>query len=240
MIIALIKYHLILLMKDPMLMIFGLGLPFIQMFLAADTPIGMATDYGNTVEMGMVAFINIAAMALCWGAGYNHSYSREIKFLRRLRMSPVKPFHYLVSGILLNIAVLLLFATALIAVGVTIFDVPVADRNWALIIAMLLLVFAMFYVLAMFVANVLKKGKNSQTLSYVVFGGMIVAINVLIADGMPNMLQQIARNTPIAYATNVLQSAWSGTNLLYGHDFIAMLAFIAVLGLLSVRLFKYE
>jgi len=240
MIKGLIKYHLVLLIKDPMLVIFGLGLPFAQMFLAANSPVGMVDYYVNTVERGMVTFMNIAAMVLCWGAGYNHSYSREIKFLRRLRMSPVRPFHYLVSGILLNIGVLLVFTAALVIVAVTIFDINVAGRNWALVIAMLLLAFAMFYVLAMFVANALKKAKNSQTLSYVVFGGMIAAINLFIADGVPSFLQEIAGNTPIAYATTVLQAAWVGTDLFYGHDFIAMMACIVVLGLLSVKFFKYE
>ena len=240
MIKGLMKYHLILLIKDPMLVIFGLGLPFIQMFLAANSPVGMDDYHVNTVERGMVAFMTIAAMILCWGAGYNHSYSREIKFLRRLRMSPVKPFHYLVSGILLNIGVLLGFTVALVIVAVAIFDINVAGRNWALIIAMLLFAFAMFYVLAMFVANALKKAKNSQTLSYIVFGGMIVAINLFFADGVPSFLQEIARNTPITYASNVLQAAWVGTDLFYRHDFIAMMLCIVVLGWLSIRFFKYE
>jgi len=237
MIIGLMKYHLILLIKDPMLVIFGLGFPFAQMFLAANSSVGM---YVNTIESGMVAFMSIAAMVLCWGAAYNHSYSREIKFLRRLRMSPVKPMHYLASGILLNIGVLLVFVVALVAVAVAIFDISVAGRNWVSIIAMLLLTFAMFYVLGMFVANALKKAKNSQSLSYVVFGGMLVAINLFISDGVPSFLQEIARNTPIAYASNVLQAAWVGTDLFYGHDFIAMLACIVILSLLSVRFFKYE
>ena len=238
MLTGLMKYHLILLIKDPMLVIFGLALPFVQMFLAANNPVG--DYYVNTVERGMVTFMSIAAMVLCWGAGCNHSYSREIKFLRRLRMSPVKPVHYLASGILLNLGVLLVFTAALVVVAVAIFDINLAGRNWALVIAVLLLVFAMFYALGMFVANALKKAKNSQSLSYVVFGGMIVAINLLFMDGLPSFIQIIARNTPITYATNTLQATWVGTNLFYGHDLIAMLACIVVLSLLSIKFFKYE
>jgi len=237
---SLMKYHLILLIKDPMLVIFGLGLPFAQMFLAANSPVGMVDYYVNTVERGMVSFMSIAAMVLCWGAGYNHSYSREIKFLRRLRMSPVKPVNYLVSGILLNLGVLLVFTAALTIVAVAIFDINIVDKNWVLVIAMLLLVFSMFYVLAMFVANALKKAKNSQSLSYVVFGGMIVAINLLFMENMPSFVHVIVRNTPITYATNVLQAAWVGTDLFHGHDFIGMIACIVILGVLSIKFFKYE
>jgi len=223
-----------------MLVIFGLALPFVQLFLAQGSFDTMDYFYINLVDMGMVSFMSIAAMALCWGAGYNHAYSREIKFLRRLRMSPVKPVHYLVSGILLNIGVLLFFTFLLVVVAVVIFDISITGRNWALIVAVLLLIFTMFYVLSMFVANALKKAKHSQSLLYVVFIGMIVVANLLVMDNLPNFIQVIIRNTPITYATNALQAAWMGTDLFYSHDYIAILACVLVLGLLSVKFFKYE
>jgi len=155
-------------------------------------------------------------------------------------MSPVKPVHYLASGVLLNLGVLLFFASVLIIVAASIFDINIVGRNWALIVAVLLLIFTMFYVIGMFTANVLKKAKNSQSLLYVVFIGMIVVVNVLAMDNSPNFIQIIIRNIPITYATNVLQAAWVGTDLFYGHDFIAMVACIVVLSLLSIKFFKYE
>lgn len=240
MIKGLIKYHLILLIKDPMLVLLGLAYPFVQLFLAQATLDG--TDYFsmNLVDITIISFMSIAAMVLCWGAGANHTHSREIKFLRRLRMSPVKPVHYLVSGILLNVGVLLIFTTALVIVAGTVFDINLSEKNWALIIVVLLLIFAMFYVVGMLAANVLKKAKNSQSLLYVVFIGFIVVVNLLVMGNVPNFIQVIIRNTPITYATNILQAAWMGTDLFYGHDFIAMMACIVVLSLLTIRYFKYE
>ncbi|MCL2527338.1 MAG: ABC transporter permease [Defluviitaleaceae bacterium] len=239
MIKGLMRYHFILLVKDPVLVLLGLALPFVQLFLAGS---GMDAADGtiHSIEGGMVFFMTIAAMALCWGAVHNHAYSRDIKFLRRLRMSPVKPMHYLVSGILLNIGVLLVFTAALVLVAALVFGISMAGRNWALIIAMLLFAFTLFYVIGMFVANALKKAKNAQSMLYVVFIGMIVGINLLTVDALPGFLHVVIRNIPIIYATNVLQAAWMGTDLFYGHDFIAMMAYILVLGLLSVRFFKYE
>jgi len=240
MIKGLIKYHLILLIKDPMLVIFGLAYPFVQLFLAQATLDRTDYFYANLIDITIISFMNIAAMVLCWGAGYNHVHSREIKFLRRLRMSPVKPVHYLISGILLNISVLLGFTSVLVVVAGAILDMNVVSRNWALIVIVLLLVFTMFYVIGMFTANILKKAKNAQSLLYVVFIGMIVVVNLLVMDNMPNFIQVIIRNTPITYATNILQAAWVGTDLFYGHDFIAMMVCIVALGLLSIKFFKYE
>jgi len=241
MIKGLIMYHLILLVKDPALVLLGLAFPFVQLFLhSQDNLVAADASYINIIDTGIVSFMCIAAMVLCWGASYNHAYSREIKFLRRLRMSPVKPLHYIVSGIVLNIGVLVVFASALIIVAAVLFDIDITSKNWALIIALLLLIFTMFYVMGMFVANMLKKAKNSQSLSYVVFGGMIVVVNMLAIDSLPNFIQVIIRNTPITYATNVLLAAWLGTGLFNGHDFIGMMACVVVLGLLSVKFFKYE
>jgi len=240
MIKGLMKYHLILLIKDPMLVLFGLAFPFVQLFLARSNFDSMDNAYLSIIDTGMVSFFSIAAMALCWGAGYNHAYSREIKFLRRLSMSPVKPVHYLISGILLNVGVLLVFSATLVIMAVAVFDIDVVSRNWALIIVVLLLIFTMFYVISLFAANALKKAKNSQILLYVVFIGMIIVINLLAMNALPNFLQVIIRNIPITYAANVLQAAWMGTDLFYGHDFIAMIACIVVLGMLSIKFFKYE
>jgi len=234
---GLIKYHFILLIKDPTLIIFGLAFPFVQLFLMR----GSGDDaYLNLFDLGMVLFMLIAVVALCWGAGYNHVHSREIKFLRRLRMSPLKPAHYLVSGILLNVGILLIFTAVLVIVAVAIFDIDAASKNWPLIITSLLLAFTMFYVMGMFTANALKKAKNSQSLLYTVFISMIVIVNLFAMENLPNFVHVIIRNTPITYAANTLHSAWMGTNLFYGHDFIAMVACTIVFGLLSVKVFKYE
>jgi len=240
MIKGLIKYHLILLIKDPMLVIFGLAYPFVQLFLAQATLDRIDYFYVNLIDITIISFMNIAAMVLCWGTGYNHAHSREIKFLRRLRMSSVKPIHYLASGILLNISVLLVFTSVLVIVAGALLDINVVSKNWALIVTVLFLVFTMFYVIGMFTANALKKAKNAQSLLYVVFISMIIVVNLLVVGNMPNFIQVIIRNTPITYATNILQAAWMGTDLFYGHDFIAMMAYILVLGLLTIKFFKYE
>lgn len=240
MIKGLVKYHLTLLIKDPILVLLGLAYPFVQLFIAQAALDRTDYFYVNLADITIISFMSIAAMVLCWGAGANHAHSREIKFLRRLRMSPVKPVHYLTSEILLNIGVLLIFTTILIVVAGATLDINIIDRNWALIVVVLLLSFAMFYVIAMFTVNVLKKAKNSQSLLYVVFIGMIVVVNLLVMDNMPNFIQVIIRNTPITYATNVMQSAWMGTELFYGHDFIAMVICIVVFGMLTIKFFKYE
>jgi len=181
-------------------------------------------------------------MVLCFtDSALSHAYARQIKFLRRLRMTPVKPITYVFTGILSRIGVLLLFAATFVAVTAGFFGMNLSNRNWLLFLAVLILAFAMFYFIGMFIANMLKGAKASQSLVYVVFFGLLAVGGIMFPmDAMPEILQTIARSLPPAYAINVLQSAWMGMDIFHGHYFIAMIVSTVVFGLLSIKFFKFE
>ena len=156
-------------------------------------------------------------------------------------MTPVKPMNYIFTGILSRLGVLLLFTIALIALVTILFDVNIANKNLPLFIAILILTFAMFYVIGMFVANALKGAKSSQSLLYVVFFGLLLMGNAFIPiEAMPDIMRTIAQNTPTIYAATLLQSAWLGRDIFYGHSFIAVIIYTVVFSLLSIKFFKYE
>ena len=247
MIFGMIKYHWLVLLREPMNMFFGFGLPILQLFMASQTMEYELHHY--ILELMMPLFIVIGAMVLCFmDSGLSHAYSRQIKFLRRLRMTPVKPITYIFTGIMSRLAVLFTFAAIFITVSVTIFDVEIGSRNWAIFIGALVLVFIMFYLMGMFFANMLKNAKNSQSALYIVFFGFLLLLNgFILADNMPRVVRTILQHSPTVYAANVLQSAWMG-DFRTGFGFIIfddislliVLGLTAVFGLLSVKFFKYE
>ncbi|MCL2753889.1 MAG: ABC transporter permease, partial [Defluviitaleaceae bacterium] len=170
--LGMIKYHLLVLAREPLNIFFGFGLPFLQLFIFSGT---MDTETRGEVMAGALPiFITVASMVLCFtDSALSHGYTRQIKFLRRLRMTPVKPLQYIFTGIASRVGVLLLFAASFIAVSVIFFDLSITDINWALFVGVLLLAFIMFYLIGMFVANALKNAKGSQSLTYVVFFGLL-------------------------------------------------------------------
>jgi len=221
-------------------MFFGIGLPFLYLFLFSGNFEGDALI--SFINSALPMFVTIAAMMLCFTcAGLSHAYSRQIKFLRRLRMTPVKPTIYIFSGIVSRLGVLFIFTAFFVAFVAFGFDVSMEGRNWVAFTGILVLIFAMFYLMAMFAANVLKNAKTSQGVLYVVFFGLLLLGDVFFpASAMPDVIQPIVRNTPTVHAGNVLQSAWLNTDLFYGHSLIAIIGMVVVFGVLSVLFFKYE
>ena len=240
MVLGMIKYHLLVLFREPMNMFFGLGLPFLQLFLLSGNFESGETQYFLDIALPM--FVTIAVMVLCFmDSSMSHAYSRQIKFLRRLRMTPIKPAAYILSGVLSRIAVLFAFVAIFLAVTAFAFNFNIGSRNWIVFLGVLILTFAMFYLIGMFVANVFRSAKTSQSILYVVFFALLLLGNAFFPiEAMPDIMQTIAQNTPTVYAITLLQSAWMGADLFYGHNFIVVAVITAVFGALSLVFFKYE
>ena len=241
MILGLMKYYLLLLLRDPLLLALGFGLPFVQLFLASETIDVAGTSY-HFIDLTLPLFTSVMVMSLCFmDSAYNHAYSRDIKFLRRLRLTPVKPTTYLLAGYLFRLGVMSFLISAFIGIAAVIFDLDLANPNWGGFVLMLWLSFTMFYVMGMFVANVFKTAKTAMGALFAVFFGFIGIIQFIAQFGnLPSFAQIILENMPVVYVVNVLQSAWLGTNLFSGHDLLAIVLLTIIFGGLSVKFFKFE
>jgi len=237
MILAMIKYHLLVLIREPLNLFFGLGLPFLNLFILSSN-----LEYGGSLDAYLPALLVVAAIVLCFtDSASSHAYARQIKFLRLLRMTPATSKTYIFTGILSRLIALFVLTVTLTIVMVIFFDVSLSGRNWPLFLAVLVLTFIMFYLISMFIANALKGAKNSQNLVYVTFFLLLIVGGLMLPLGaMPDILQTIANNLPPMFAINILQSAWMGTDIFYGHSFIAVTAITAVFALLSIKFFKFE
>lgn len=240
--LGMIKYHLLVLWREPLNVFFGLALPFIQLFISIG---GVGTeDMPFMLEANFAAWLIIAAMVLSFtDAAWTHAHTRGTKFLRRLRMTPITPKRYLLTGVLSRLGVLILFMVAFLPVMNIFFDENLTDRNWSLFIALLLLAFAMFYLIAMFLANIAKSAKNSESIVLGVFFGMIITLNLSYIPNLPeavnNVVNVILNAFPHMSAVRLLTSAWIGTDMYVLH-FITVIAYTVVFGLLSVKFFRYE
>ena len=171
------------------------------------------------------------------------SSTREKKFLRRLRMTPVKSRDYVLTGMLSRYIVLVIFSVVLILLAglVLRIDGVLTNRNWFLFLGVLTLVYAMFYPIGMFVANVLKNAKSSQGLVYIVFFGLLVLGGMWFpVTLMPQFLQNVHSILPIAYGGELLVNVWQGVSIMEGHYLIATAGVAALFGMLSIKFFKFE
>ncbi|MDR0460282.1 MAG: ABC transporter permease [Nitrososphaerota archaeon] len=237
---GLIKYHVLSLVREPITMFLGIGLPFAVLLMQANQITEAANPYFIDGFLGVL--ISMAIMVLCFNdSAYSHAYTRQIKFLRRLRMTPIKPWHYIATGILSRIAILIGFTGVLVGVMHVAFDLSLADRNWPLLLGVTSLAFIMFYLIGMFIANLSTNAKMSQGLAMAAYFFMLTLGGVMFPiQNMPYAMQTVANWIPSAFAITSLQHAWMGFDLLSGHYLVTMIATTAVFGLLSVKFFKYE
>ena len=242
MILGMIKYHLLLLSREPLILVFGLALSFVQLFITSEVMEGIPYVYDHAIDVMMPLSLTIAVMALCFmDSAFSHAYSRQIKFLRRLRMTRVKPSTYILTGFFSRLGVIFAFTAAFIILGSAIFGLSLTGRNWLAFTFVLVLLYAMFYFMGMFVANVMKDGKQSQSMLYVVFFGFIFLINVIgILHTLPTTVQVMIQNLPVFYSVDLLHRAWMDFGLFGSHEMFITLGLTVVFGALSIKFFKFE
>ena len=238
MMLGIIKYHLLMLIREPANVFFGLALPFLMMFIMASGE----EDVSTIMNFAFPVYVTIAILALSLtDSALTHAHSRQIKFLRRLKMTPVTPTIYLLSSIMTRISVLFIFVITFLIFSTVFFDLSLANRNWLTIIVSLTLIFTMFYFIGMFLANVLKNTRTTQSILHVTFWTLLLLSNAFFSgDVLPDILQTMTENTPTVYALDLLQAAWLNTNLFDGHSFIVVVVITIIFALLSLKVFKYE
>jgi ABC-type uncharacterized transport system permease subunit len=119
-------------------------------------------------------------------------------------------------------------------------DKNLANRNWLLFTALLLLSFIMFYLIGMFLANFTKGAKRSEGVVYIAFFGMLLVGIWLPVQVLPDAVWPIINVLPHLSAINLLTSAWTGSDILFRSNFIVVISYSVVFGLLSIIFFKYE
>ena len=249
--LGMIKYHLLVLWREPLNMFFGFALPFIMLFAFAT--MWDEAYVAMNLEFNFAAWLLIAAMVLCFtDAALSHTYARQTKFLRRLRMTSVTPQNYILTGMISRICVLVVMAAALLAVMAVGYDKNLLEattgesRNLLLFVALLLWAFIMFYVIAMTFVNIAKNPKRAEGVVYMSFFGMLLVgfwIPLVVFENVSETLGNILSYLPHLSAINVLTNAWRGADIFYGSGinyFIAMIAYTVVFGLLSLKFFRFE
>ena len=241
-IFGLIKYHFLVLLREPITMFLSVSLPFVLLFLQQTGMRETLADGTSVMDLAIPTFIIMAVMTLCiLDLGYSHAYARQTKFLRRLRMTPMTTTNYILSGIVARLVVLTIFVITLFIVSHIAFDVSLVGRNWLLITSILLLVFAMFYFIGMFFANIMPTGKASQSICNAAYftllflGGIFVSI-----EAMPAVARPIAENLPTARAIELLNATWNGTDILVGNHLLIVSVITILFAIASIKFFKYE
>jgi ABC-2 type transport system permease protein len=163
-------------------------------------------------------------------------FERRIGALERLLLAPIR-LPALVAAKVLGGMIFGLIVTGLVlAIALAVFGATAA--NWVVLILALLLSAAAFAALGAFVSVAVREVFEAQTLANLMRFPMMFLGGVFVpVEALPAWLQIVARALPLTYSVEAIRRALAGAPLSAAAlDLTALLAFAAVLFMLSVRI----
>lgn len=231
--------------RDPIALFFGLVFPGLlllalgYLFPGFDEP---TTDldgaryidvYGPIALVLGLATLGLVTLPPILG-GY-----RQRGILRRLRTTPVHPARLLTAQLVVHLVVAILATAIAVAVVVAAFDVPFPENPLWFALAFLLAAASIFSI-GLLVGALARTTTSGQAIGMGIYFPMLFLAGVWIPRTvMPDGLLTVSDLTPLGSAVQALEDSWFGitpsaTNLL------VMAIWAAVVGLIAVRVFRWE
>ena len=164
---------------------------------------------------------------------------RQFGILRRLRITPVHPARLLSAQLLVHLAVAMLATVAAIVAVVTAFDVPFPERPLWFVIVFLLSAASIFSI-GLLIGALARTTTSGQAIGMAVYFPMLFFAGVWIPRSvMPDGLLTISDLTPLGSSVQALEDSWFGTTPDVA-NLVVMAIYAIVVGLVAVRIFRWE
>jgi ABC-2 type transport system permease protein len=165
---------------------------------------------------------------------------REKGVLRRFSATPMRPQGLIGAHYVINLAATLAGSILALVVGQVMFGFA-APANAAIVALAFVLGMAAVFALGALIAAVVPRGSTGSAIGTAVYFPMLILAGVWTAGsaGMPEVLVNIGRFTPVGAASQAMQAGWFGTGFPLA-EVLVMVAWTAVLVPLSSRLFRWS
>ncbi len=240
-------------LREPVTIFFNLFFPLMFLFLS------MHLFTKNPMESGIINYyIPSFTVIIMMGITifnipiYIVKY-RNIKFLKRLRVAPIRPLTIMLALGVANLFMLLLGLLILIMVGTLLYH----GRFTGNVLAFtggVALCFAGLGSIGLLLASLIRGIRTVNVLGQLIFYPMLFFSGVLPIP-LPNWLQPISKILPVSYGVELLLRIWNleffnnyvvdkykiiATPHTYQTDIFILLGWMVVCTLLSAKFFKWE
>jgi len=186
--------------------------------------------YIATLILGTTAFMSLPM---------DLAQQRQVGILRRLRATPLRPEMVLSSKLITNLAMALVSTLLLAAAGRLAYQAAL-PAHWLAAVAGGILVAFSLYAIGFAIASLVRSVNAVRAVCFAVFYPMMfLSGGTVPLQFMPQSIQDFSKVLPMTYAVNLMHSLWFGE----GWDVTAVLAligFMAIGVILSVRFFRWE
>jgi len=230
--------------RQPIGLIFGLGLPVLLLVIFASIPAFKKpnADLGGSTYLSiylpiLAAFI-LASLALIGLTAPLASY-REQGVLRRMSTTPVPPSWVLAAQLVINLVVAAVALLLVVILGVAAFGVQGPKHVPGFILTILLAAAALFSI-GLWVAAISRTSQAAAAIGNILFFPLMFFAGLWIPRNvMPAVLRGISDFTPLGAAVQALQSAMQGS-FPPARPLLVLVAYAAAFAVAAVKLFKWE
>jgi ABC-2 type transport system permease protein len=169
------------------------------------------------------------------------SIYREGGILKRLRATPLRPQTILVAHVMVKLGFTALTLALMALLGRRYFPAGL-QVPWASFTIALLLTTSSVMTMGFVIASIVPTARFAQPIATIVFYPMLGLSGLFVpVDGLPPVLQPVARMLPLRYAVSFLKGVLKGDAWAAHTGDLAALALVAVVSLaISSRVFRWE
>jgi len=229
--------------REPIAMFFTFIFPVFFLFLTME--VFIPGDVPKAIVINYVApslMVLIIASTAIYGVPLTIVSYRHIKFLKRLKGSPVTPLTILGSLALANFIITVLGIAGLTAVAMLVYDARLAGSP-LFFLAGFVLAFLSLAAIFLFIPGVARSERTAIAISQIIFFPVMFFSGVFIPlDMLPDWIARyLSPFIPVTYAVELLQGLWLGTPLSDLVREVLILLGVLCLGLLiAARTFRWE
>lgn len=231
-------------LREPIGIIFGLGLPIVLLVIFGSIPSFQNTAEGTTVSLFdlyvpiLMILVLIMIVGLI-GLPVPLARDREIGWLRRISTTPVSPTRLLAAQLVINLIIGFIAIVILIIGSLFIFGVSVSLEIPGFLVSIVLATIAMFS-MGLLIAAVARTQRIAGAIAmgflypFLFFSGVYIPVSF-----MPSYLQTICNFTPVGAAVQALNSSMQGV-FPSAVPLLVMVAYSAFFIFVASRYFRWQ
>jgi ABC-2 type transport system permease protein len=241
--VTMVRIEIALVLRQPAALFFILALPLLLLTLngagAGDEP----QEIFGGARLVDVLVPGLLLLAMCTSglmqlpetlAGY-----RERGFLRRLRVSPLRPWQILGAHAVTHLMVAAIAVVLLVGVGTLAFDLT-APVAWAATVAAIAASAVMVVAMGFLLAAVAPTVRTTQAVGAAIYFPAIFISGVVIpSEALPELAQRVAQALPFTYAVRAISEAWT-VGTVDAAAFAVLAATVVVAVAVGLRTFRWE
>lgn len=166
---------------------------------------------------------------------------RDNGALRRFRATPLRPAVYLAADVVVRFAVLLLSLTAMLILGIVVYD---SDPQGSIVSVLAVLVLGILAFLAVgyaLAAALPSPGAAQAVGNTLTYPLIMISGGAVPFDTLPEGVQNISRISPLTQLTECLRGLWQGESLSDNWvPIVVLTGLLVVATTLAARFFRWE